>query len=307
MPPPQNPVVPGGPAAALFPTNNLKAGDVVNVTGPFQGLTQGMVRVKFNGAPWMAPAMRGPFSASVIVPDGAETGECMIEINGRVVFGRQCSVVQERFRGAKPQEQRDTPSWKNFGDKSRMGSYINTTESRGVGAVAALDRGGAGAGEATLSRTSKPSVVMRRRAESTAKSILQVRRGGKLLRPPKNRKTGVVAVIPRRGHITDPRFGATNRKVPVSIVVSPRPTEPAGAMPGDPPSESTVMPVTPVSAGPGLISAIGHKNARTDARADEELEEIDITEVPSGPSKTLVYGGLIAAGLAALYLITRKK
>jgi hypothetical protein len=265
---------------------------------------QGMVRVKFNGAPWMAPAMRGPFSASVIVPDSAETGECMIEINGRVVFGRQCSVVQERFRGAKPQESKDTASWKNFGDKSRMGSYINTTESRGAGAIAALDRGLAGAGEAVLSRDSKPAVVMRRRAESTAKELLQVRRAGELLAAARKRKTGVVAVIPRRGHITDPRFGAANRKVPVNIVVSPRPIEPAGVMPGAPPPGGTMTPVTP---GPGLVSAIGHRNARADARAEEELEEIDIIEVPSGPSKALIYGGVGAAALIALYLVMRKK
>lgn len=121
VPPPPSGTVPGPTMPAqLFPTN-LRWGDVVNVTGPFQGLFQGQVRVKFTGAPWQAPTMQGPFSASVIVPEGAQTGECAIEINGRRAFGTQCVITPATgFRG-----QRVAPSvgpygeaWKNYGDLS---------------------------------------------------------------------------------------------------------------------------------------------------------------------------------------------
>lgn len=116
---------PMGPAtpASLFPTSNLKWGDVVNVTGPFQGLFQGQVRVKFAGAPWQAPAITGPFSASVMVPKGAQTGICAIEINGRRVFGRQCTV--QPSKQAMPREMRGREAWHDFGEKS-MGEYLRS-------------------------------------------------------------------------------------------------------------------------------------------------------------------------------------
>jgi hypothetical protein len=110
--------------AQLFPTSNLKWGDVVNVTGPFQGLHQGQIRVKFQGASWQAPAMQGPFSASVRVPEGAETGVCAIEVNGRRVFGTQCTITPATgFRGQKVAPARGPygEAWKDFGDKSLMG------------------------------------------------------------------------------------------------------------------------------------------------------------------------------------------
>lgn len=124
-PMPIGPVGPQGPAASLFPTT-VRWGDVVTVSGPFQSLSQGMVRVKFAGVPWMAPQMIGPFTASVIVPDGAQTGECMVEVNGQVVFGTQCSVTPaSTVNGGmmRPRERRGIRIWKNFGDMSRMGGY----------------------------------------------------------------------------------------------------------------------------------------------------------------------------------------
>jgi hypothetical protein len=78
-------------AADIFP-KHLRVGDVANVTGPFAGLIQGQVQVKFQGSSWLSPSMQGPFSASVLVPPDAQTGVCEIEINGRRVFGAQCII-----------------------------------------------------------------------------------------------------------------------------------------------------------------------------------------------------------------------
>lgn len=122
-PPPSGTVAGPSMPAQLFPTSNLYWGDVVNVTGPFQGLHQGQVRVKFTGATWQAPVMQGPFSASVRVPEGAETGECLIEINGSRAFGTQCSISPRTGSYGQRAVPRSGPygeAWKDFGDKSRM-------------------------------------------------------------------------------------------------------------------------------------------------------------------------------------------
>lgn len=151
VPPPPGGVVPGPTMPAnIFPTQGLRWGDVVNITGPFQSLFQGQIRVKFSGAPWQAPAIQGPFSASLIVPDGARTGECAIEINGRRAFGTQCGITPASTTNGqvvRPGEHKDIQSWKDFGEKSRMdgddymGTYVVGSQSRGIGAVAAHDLG----------------------------------------------------------------------------------------------------------------------------------------------------------------------
>ena len=105
----------------LFPTQ-VSWGDVVNVTGDFRGQIQGQVRVKFQGAPWMAPSIQGPFAAAVTVPEGAESGECAIEVNGRRVFGANCVVTKRTgAQAAMPTGQKDFPTWHNFGPKSVSG------------------------------------------------------------------------------------------------------------------------------------------------------------------------------------------
>lgn len=141
--PPGTPV-PATPAA-LFPTN-VSWGDVVNVTGPFAGLHQGQVRVKFAGVPYQAVALTSGYGGSVVVPDGAQTGACMIEVNGRTVFSANCVVTKrtgsygQRVRAV---EHPKTQSWKNFGPSTAlMGddmSYSNdgTEYTRGIGAIAA--------------------------------------------------------------------------------------------------------------------------------------------------------------------------
>ena len=140
VPPPPGGTV-AGPTmpAQLFPTSNLRWGDVVNVTGPFQGLHQGQVRVKFTGAPWQAPTMQGPFSASVIVPEGAKTGECAIEINGRRAFGTQCVIVPATgYKGQKvaPRGGPYGEAWKDFGPKT--GDLSGLAEPRNLLAVGAI-------------------------------------------------------------------------------------------------------------------------------------------------------------------------
>ena len=137
----QGPTMP----AQLFPTSNLRWGDVVNVTGPFAGLMQGMVRVKFTGSSWLAPFLTGPYSGSVQVPEGSETGECLIEVNGRRVFGTQCVVTPATgYYGQKVAPQRSPygEEWRNIGDKGTALSGVGLLDSpfvvnAAVGLVAA--------------------------------------------------------------------------------------------------------------------------------------------------------------------------
>ncbi len=109
--------------SSIYPTTNLRWGDPVTVTGPFAGQFQGNVRVKFAGAPWQAPAILGPFQATVQVPDGAQTGACVVEINGRVAFGTQCSVVPGGALRGRLAERKDTRAWKDFGPKDLNGYH----------------------------------------------------------------------------------------------------------------------------------------------------------------------------------------
>jgi hypothetical protein len=72
----------------------------------------------------MAPQILGPFSASVVVPDGSETGECAIEINGRRVFGTNCVITPASTVGGqvmRPKEHTRTAAWKDFGEKGTDG------------------------------------------------------------------------------------------------------------------------------------------------------------------------------------------
>jgi hypothetical protein len=97
--------------ASIFPTHT-RVGDVVNVTGPFGGLHQGQVRVKFQGTGWLSPQLMGPTMASVVVPQGAENGLCQIEIDGRRVFGTNCIIEKGTDRIGSPSHAgRDTRAW----------------------------------------------------------------------------------------------------------------------------------------------------------------------------------------------------
>ena len=106
------PVGPNMPSS-LFPTHT-RVGDVVTVTGPFGGLAQGQVRVKFHGARWMSPQIIGPGTASVVVPRGARNGLCEIEVNGRRVWGTNCIVDKGVDRTGDPSHKgRSVRSWRH--------------------------------------------------------------------------------------------------------------------------------------------------------------------------------------------------
>lgn len=99
----------------IFPTHT-RVGDVVTITGPFGGMTQGSVRVKFQGSNWLSPQMMGPGTASVVVPEGAENGVCEVEINGRRVFGTNCIVDAGTDRVGHPSHKgRDARAWTQRG------------------------------------------------------------------------------------------------------------------------------------------------------------------------------------------------
>lgn len=122
VPGPGSPGVPSGATPAtqpfgLFPTN-AKWGDVINVTGDFTGLHQGQALVRFAGVPAQAISIMGPFGGSVVVPEGAESGSCRIEVDGRQVFGAHC-VISKGISGprapARAPEHAAVRAWKNFG------------------------------------------------------------------------------------------------------------------------------------------------------------------------------------------------
>jgi len=288
----------------LFPTSNLKPGDVVNVTGPFQGLFQGQVRVKFTGAPWQAPSMQGPFSASVRVPDGAETGECAVEINGQRVYGTQCSIVGPG--NAKPASGPYPEAWQNFGDKgSSMGSYVKQTQSRGVGAIAAHDLGAVPFSSpirrygALPVRPVEPPPPPAPKTAMSSRTVSQLiaRTPGKAPTPFTPGKTGVPLVTPSRPLVTTVKTPTGTRQV--TVISHPPVTVPGGVMTGPPPP------------GARATSIVGAQYAR-EAAADEMLEEEVVAEqitTPSVPAKSnlplLIGGGLAAAVL--LYFMTRSR
>lgn len=133
------PNVPGG----LFPTHT-RVGDVVNVTGPFGGFGQGQVRVKFQGTSWLYPQMMGPTMASVVVPNGAETGLCEIELNGRRIFGTNCVVEKGVERIGRPSHKgRDARAWTERGERFAMQglSTVDTIDVVNFGTMAVMAYG----------------------------------------------------------------------------------------------------------------------------------------------------------------------
>lgn len=128
VPGPGSPKIPKGAKPpttpyGLFPTS-AKWGDVLNVTGDFSGLHQGQAVVRFAGVAAQAIAIMGPFGGSVVVPKGAETGACQIELNGRVVFGTNCVISRGLSGGPLPAqapEHAAVRAWKNFGTGSPLG------------------------------------------------------------------------------------------------------------------------------------------------------------------------------------------
>lgn len=75
-----------------------------------QGTFQGSVVVRFQGAPAMSVMMTSRGGGSVVVPDGAQTGSCTVEVDGRQVYGTNC-VVTPSVGGPKPKERTGSASW----------------------------------------------------------------------------------------------------------------------------------------------------------------------------------------------------
>lgn len=108
---------PVGPTmpTSIFPTHT-RVGDVVTITGPFGGLAQGQVRVRFRGTSWLSPQMMGPGTASVVVPRGAQTGLCEVEVNGRRTGGSNCIIDQGVDRVGRPSHKgRSQRAWTQKG------------------------------------------------------------------------------------------------------------------------------------------------------------------------------------------------
>lgn len=126
------PFGPAGPSAGIFPTN-VKTGDVVNVTGPFAGKFQGQVVVRFAGAGPQAISMLGPFGGSVVVPPGAETGACTIEVDGRTVHSATCVITPSSSRAP---EHKGFQSYKNFGTKLPVNGDVGGVSMKWIFGVA---------------------------------------------------------------------------------------------------------------------------------------------------------------------------
>jgi hypothetical protein len=300
--------------AQLFPTNNLHWGDVVNVTGPFQGLFQGQVRVKFTGVPWQAPSMQGPFSASVTVPEGAETGECLIEINGSPAFGTQCSIVPRT--GAMPGNGPYPEAWKNFGDKSRMGglggsmsSYVIQKQSRGAGAIAAQDLG-------------DDSLVARKFAGPLGRPVPWTPGASGRFLPPPHKSVDALIRYPAPKLVNADLVG--DRRVMLDEIVkfteSPGAgTVDAGWMKGSVPLTNKTITVAPARysavetpGGPSLQRAIAAQHKRYDQAAERdalgaELEVPEITETGTDVKKALFYAGLGVGVLMFLHYMKGRR
>ncbi|MBT8452976.1 MAG: hypothetical protein KJO40_13490 [Deltaproteobacteria bacterium] len=130
--------------ASLFPTN-AKWGDVVTVQGNFAGLHQGEVLVRFAGAPAQAIALTSAYGGSVVVPQGAQSGACQVEVQGRQVFGGSCVISEGRSGPSLPAqapEHAAVRAWKDFGPKTALLGLGDTMtyhadSYEGVGAIAA--------------------------------------------------------------------------------------------------------------------------------------------------------------------------
>lgn len=121
--------LPAATAANIFPTN-VKWGDVVQISGPFGGVEQGRVVVRFAGAEPQAVFINGPWGGSAVVPDGAETGACRIELDGRTIFGATCSVTPSTE--ARAPEHRGREHWGVMTKSNLMGvgSYVPLSRQR---------------------------------------------------------------------------------------------------------------------------------------------------------------------------------
>jgi len=68
-------------------------------------------------------ALLSRYGGSVVVPVGAETGACTIELNGRQIWGANCVVSKGLSGGGLPAqapEHAAARAWKNYGEGSAL-------------------------------------------------------------------------------------------------------------------------------------------------------------------------------------------
>lgn len=219
-------------------------------------------------------------------------------------------------------------------------SYLHETQSRGVGAVAALDLGiGARAsGSPILSSEQamegfwssvkkigrKVGVVRAKKRKPVRVSARRYRGAPRKVFVP--RKVGVAVPPPRRTVVVRPRYPAPRVGPVIKPAIPPQQpavfTEtittgvpPTGILPGRPPRGS--IPIYPPSKkfagshtpqGPTLTTAVAKKNMAQDAMAAKEQTEAELQVPGVTPSrKSLIIGGVIVAVIGGIYLYSRSK
>ncbi len=256
--------------ASLFPTN-VKWGDVVTVQGPFAGKFQGQVLVRFAGVPAQAVALTSQFGGSVVVPEGAESGACQIEVDGRVVHGTNC-VVSRGMSGPMPParapEHRGVRAWKNVGEGTALlGDDMTYFEDQyeGVGAIAADGRAPRSAPAPSFGRGLRDGGRMPDVPDGLPREITERPRLTRKLGRPRRVYPGVkvqrqaltrrAVVVSGRKPGLPPRAGARKRPIAPPVmrpVTSPIP----GYRPAVPPSPIS-RPPAPIGPASQIGSGIG--------------------------------------------------
>lgn len=254
VPGPMSPQPMGPGMASLFPTN-VKWGDVVTVQiQPQMGTHQGSILVRFQGVDAIAPDMMSPYGGSVVVPVGAETGACTIEVDGRTVFGTNCVISRGLSGGGLPAqapEHQSLTAWKHYtmgpGSALHGGSMPYFSDSyQGVGAIAAHDIAPRSAPAPTVGRL----VTAKRQLASAIPSS------------PTLKTSGGIPVRPVIGSTKTVMTGVTVTKVgpsrPPIVVSGIRPSktglQPTTRVPTAPTSPIVRTPKPPVSIGTGIGS-----------------------------------------------------
>jgi len=207
-----------------------------------------------------------------------------------------------------------------------MSSYVVQNQSRGVGAVASEDLGAVSraSGRAVMAKSPTKSLISRRRRGMRPSRFVQGRSGNLLKSPFKSLNAKVVMPALRKSVVVDvSKMGLKRTLMP--IVERPTGVVPAGLIAGTPSADAIRVPLATARhsaihtpAGPTLSKAVSTRNKAIDNAIAMEISEASF-QVPqfsagSAPDEKakknkllLIYGGIGVAGLAAIYLLTRKK
>lgn len=324
--------------ASLFPTN-VKWGDVVTVQVPPDpmGLHQGSILVRFQGVPAIAPDMMSNYGGSVVVPVGAETGACTIEVDGRTVFGTNCVVSKGLSGGGLPAqapEHAAVAAWKTYtlGPGSPLhGGPMNpyfADRYQGVGAIAAHDPAPRSAPAPTLG---KLVAAKRRLAVAIPSSPTLTTSRGVPIRPTVDPPrvvypgvtvtpvgpsrppiiTGVFKTSPSSGPVLQPLAPTLPPRRPTPGIVF-APIDPKRRTPTplpSPPSVSigtgigtqTMTPSTSYSGGGGGGSTYDESFDADSLRPEFDEAPLEVTALPPKRMGTGLKVALAAGALAAVY------